>query len=226
MQLRHIEPGTKISVFREGDHHAAKVDYETVFRYFESDSHFVVKCAEMYDEYDAIGQNTNLLMSFSIGPHIYTFHGRVLEKLKFSGMLMIEQRTELKKINRRTYERDELRLRVRINGLPASMIGESRRHKMDDQPDMTDMTFDVSSGGLCVISNSVLKSEHDPYYLLEFSLSDRDSFLLPAKLVRRSNYPRARIGKYEYGFQFIFDKYPDDKGRITSAILNNKLSRS
>ena len=224
MQLRHIEPGTKMSFFEEHDHHAAGSEHEAVFRYFESDTHFVIKCASLYDRYETLGQEKNLRISFTIGPHIYTFHGRAVEKKQISGMLMIEQRTDLIKINRRVYERDELRLHVRINGLPADMIGEPKHHKIGSEPDMTDMTFDVSSGGLCVISSRTLRSEHDPYYLLEFSLSDKDKFTLPAKLVRRSNNPRARIGRYEYGFQFIFDIYPDAKGRLTSAILSKKLS--
>ena len=225
MKLRHIEPGIKMVLRPEQDSLEAGRTFEAVYRYHENDSHFVVKCPALYDEIKApVDKSNTLHISFEIGPYIYTFHGRVAEKQRNTGMLMIEQRTELKKINRRLYERDELRLHIRIKGLPAAMINESRHHKMDSQPDMIEMTFDVSTGGLCVISQKMLKSEHDPYYLLEFSINDRDSFLLPAKLVRRSNYPRTRIGKYEYGFQFIFDKHPDDKGRLTSAILNKKLS--
>ena len=224
MKLRHIEPGTKLTVFVEHDNQAAGDGIEAVFRYLENDNHFLIKCSKLYDGYDVLDHDKNLKISFAIGPYIYTFHGRVIEKQRNSGMLMIEQRTELNKINRRMYERDEIRLHIRIDGLPTAMISELKHHKIRNEPDMIETTFDVSSGGLCVISHRVLRSEHDPYYLLEFALSDRDSFLLPAKLVRRSNYPRTRIGKYEYGFQFIFDKHPDDKGRLTSAILNKKLS--
>jgi hypothetical protein len=69
-----------------------------------------------------------------------------------------------------------------------------------------------------------LTSKHDPNYLIEFNLSEKDRFVLPAKLVRRSNYPHSKLGKYDYGFQFIFEKMPDEKGRLSRAILNRKLS--
>ena len=226
MKLRHMEPGIKMSISIEQDEYSNGGEFEAVFRYLESDNHFVVKCPELYDGYDAPGSGKDLHISFAIGPYIYTFYGNIKEKLRNSGMLMLEQRTELKKINRRIYERDELRLHIKINGLPEALLSETKQHKMVEQPDMTDMTFDVSSGGLCVISQKTLRSEHDPYYLLEFSLSEKDKFLLPSILVRRSNYPRTRIGRYEYGFQFIFDNHPDEKGRLTSAILSRKLAHA
>ena len=224
MKLRHVEPGTKMSIMVENAAEGEISEHEAVVRYLESDTRFVVKCTSLYDEIVTPEQSKSLFISFAIGPYIYNFHGRVIEKQRNSGILMLEQRTELKKINRRIYERDELRLHIRIHGLPLSLLSESKHHKTDNKPDMTEMTFDVSSGGLCVISNTVLRSEHDPYYLLDFAVSEKDHFLLPSKLVRRSNYPRTRIGKYEYGFQFIFENHPGDKGRLTSAILNKKLS--
>ena len=224
MLLRHMQPGTKLSVFVAQNQDTVD-EHEAVFRYFENDTHFVVKGASLYTAYDTLTPGKDLEMSFAVGPHIYTFYGRVKQKQQISGMLMLEQRTELKKINRRTHERDELHVHVRIRGLPAANISEPKHHKIGDDPDMTDLTFDVSSGGLCVISNRVLRSEHDPFYLVEFALSEKDAFTLPTKLVRRSSSPRARVGRYEYGFQFIFDLYPGIKGRLTSAILSRKLSR-
>ena len=73
------------------------------------------------------------------------------------------------------------------------------------------------------MTNILLSSKYDPYYLVEFALSEKDTFLLPAKLVRRSNYPRTKIGRYDYGFQVIYDKMPEEKARLTRAILHKKL---
>ena len=226
MQIKHIEQGKKMSIFVEHDGQATGDEYEAAFRYLESDTNFVVKCQKLYDAYDSLGYDKDLRISFYSGPYIYIFHGRILEKQRLSGMLMLEQRTELKKISNRVYERDELQIQIRIDGLPVAMINDTEKYRMRSKPDLTDMTFDVSSGGVCVITNSILESQHDPYYLLEFTLSDKDVFLLPAKLVRRSKNPRVRIGRYEYGFQIVFDKVPDEKGRLTNAILSKKLSRS
>ena len=53
----------------------------------------------------------------------------------------------------------------------------------------------------------------------------KDRFVIPAKIVRKSNYPRTKIGRYDYGFQFIFDSMPEEKAKLTTAILNKKLQQ-
>ena len=149
--------------------------------------------------------------------------GRLSGKL-YNDMVIVDMVSGIETMNRRTYDRDEIRVEVKIYGLPEDQISESKFMKPIGKPAMTDMSFDISSGGLCVISNTVLHSEFEPFYLVEFSLGEWDQFMLPAKLVRASNYARTKIGKYDYGFQFIFDHLPNEKGRLTKAILSKKLS--
>ena len=118
MQLRHIEPGAKMSVFVKRDDNDAGEKYEAVFRYLESDMHFIVKCQGLYDKFDSLVDNTDLRISIPVGPYSYFFLGRVLAKQRISGMLMLEQRTEFTKVANRVYERDELHIQVRVAGLP------------------------------------------------------------------------------------------------------------
>ena len=224
MLLSHIERGTKMLIAVENQQLIRGGAYEAVFRYCEDDTKFIVHCIGLYEIYDTLEWRVPLHIGFSGGPLIYKFTGCLQEKQRGSGMLLIEQLTDIKSVNRRQYERDEIRTKVQIFGLPDDMRSSSNNEKSNMRPALTDTTFDVSPGGLCVITDNMLTSEHDPYYLAEFYIGDKDLFLLPAKLVRRSNFQRSKIGKHDYGFQFLLDEMPEKKSELTKSILRRKLS--
>jgi len=224
MNLGHIERGTKMSICGDAQSQYANEEHDAVFRYFEGGKLFIVLCAGLYNNYDKYKTDPNLRISFKSDQNNCAFTGRVLEKQRNSGMVLIEQLTDIESISSRKYDRDELRFNVMVYGLPESMLHEPMPGKPQETPDLSDVTYDLSVGGVCVISNTMLASKHDPYYIIEFALTDRDRFTIPAKLVRRSNYPRTKVGRYDYGFQFIFDKMPEEKGRLSKSILNRKLS--
>jgi hypothetical protein len=223
MTLGHIEKGSMLSVFEELEQSAVSDVYDAEFRYLENDTMFLVRCNWLYDNYDNLNPNGHLNLSIRIGPYVHTFTGRAREKQR-GGMVLIEQLTQIETYNRRQFDRDELRVGVRIFGYPKEKIDGSSFEIPPEKPALADLTFDISSGGLCIITNNTITSKHDPYYLVEFGLSEKDLFLLPAELVRRSNYPRTRIGRYDYGFRFIFDNIPEESQRLTRAVITRKLS--
>ncbi|MCL2392264.1 MAG: hypothetical protein FWC66_06595 [Oscillospiraceae bacterium] len=227
MNIGHIERGAKLKVFEEHDGRALGEEYDATFRNFESGKLFTIHSPTLYEHYEKLSSDACLNISFMTDAYIHTFTGQAVEKQRSSGMILIEQLTEIVTANRRKIDRDEFRVSVRVFGLAEKRLDDTHFSKPETDADMTDMTYDVSADGVCVISNTLLGSKHDPYYLLELSLSkgEKDLFLLPAKLVRRSNYHRTKIGRYDYGFQFIFDNLPDEKGRLSRAILNKKLSK-
>jgi len=137
---------------------------------------------------------------------------------------MIEQLTEMETKSRRQFDRDEIRVKVSVYGLPEAKLASPFFEIPVGEPDLTDVSFDISSGGLCVITNTLLNSKFDPYFLVYFAFSDKDIFILPSRVVRKSNYPRTKIGRYDYGFQFLYEHLPEEKARLTRAILNKKLS--
>jgi len=228
MNLRHIDRGTKMFINEDYQQRAVSDAFEAVFRYLESDSVFIVQCAGLHEHFDRLESGSHLNISFIIDPNTYKFTGRAMEKQRSNNMVLIEQLTEIVTINPRKYDRDEIRFKVSIYGLPETKLKGANFERPVEEPEMSDVTYDVSAGGLCIVSNNLLSTKHDPYYLLEFSLSEWDNFLLPAKIVRRSTNPRTKTGgygRYDYGFQFLFDKIPEEKGRLTKAILNKKLSQ-
>ena len=226
MVLRLIERGTQLHISDPAGQVDGIIEYDAIFHDIHDlvrETSFIVQCSKLNRNYSRLDRNAVLNISFTNGPNIYSFTGRIAGKM-YTDMIIIEQASEIETLNRRIYQRDEIRVEVRVYGLPEERMNDSRFYIPETKPALTDVSFDVSSGGICIISNTVLNSEHDPNYLVEFSFSDKDRFVLPSKLVRRSKYARSRVGKYDYGFQFIFDNLPDEKGRLTKAILSKKLS--
>jgi len=225
MDLRYIERGTKLTIFEEFQQRAVSSTYDAVYRYQENDKQFVVQCGGLYDNYDRMNLASRLNISFTKEPNTYVVFAKPIERLRSHGMILVEQVDEITTYTPRMYERDELRINVQVYGLPEARLSEAFFDMPDCLPDMSDISFDLSVGGVCVVSNTLLSSKYDPYYLVAFAVSEKNRFLLPARVVRRSNYPRTKIGRYDYGFQFILDKMPDEKGRLSRAILTRKLSR-
>jgi len=224
MNLGYITKGAKLIIFEEMQQRAVSEEYEAIFRYLENDKHLVVQSSWLYDNYDRLNLGAKLNISFEVSPAAMgSFTGVAKEKLRGNGLVMIEQITGIEEKSRRKYDRDELRVNVKVYGLPEAKVNSSVFEKPASEPDLKDTSFDVSSGGLCIVTNTLLSSKYDPYYLVEFEFSDKDSFLLPSKIVRKSNYPRTKIGRYDYGFQFIYDNLPEEKSRLTRAILSKKL---
>ena len=225
MDISQISRGTTLRIFEELQQRALSDEHEAVLRYHETNRLIVVQCAWLYDNYDRLNLGAKLNVSYGDDLNTYSFIGRAHEKLRNNGLVMIEQLTDVTASSKRQFSRDELRLTVSVYGLPESKLSTPPYQKPDTKSELTDVSFDISSGGLCLVTNILLSSKFDPYYLVEFTLSEKDSFLIPSKLVRRSNYPRTKIGRYDYGFQFLYDYIPDEKSRLTRAILNRKISR-
>ena len=226
MVLRLIARGTHLQISVPTGQGSETEKYEAAFYDMHDlvrETSFIVQCAELYKRFSSLNRDTAMEISFTQGPNVYTLTGRAASKLR-SDLIIVEQLTDIETVNRRIYQRDEILVEVRVYGLPEELVAGPRYRPPESKPVMSDVSFDVSSGGMCILSNAVLTSEYDPYYLLEFSFSDKDWFLLPAMLVRRSKIARSSVGRNDYGFKFIFDAVPDEKARLTKTILAKKLA--
>ena len=223
MVLGHIERGTRLDIYEELDQRAISDGiYEAEFRYMDSSHTFVIRCNELYERFDSLNKNAHLCFTFMSGPYVHTFTGFAREKQR-NGILLIEMLSDIETHNRRQFDRDEIRVVVKIYRLAETDIEKPYHEKPVGDPLISDMSFDISIGGMCVITSTPLTADCDPYYLVEFSMTDKDYHLLPTKLVRRSNNPRSRIGKYDYGFQFLLDHMPAEMTRLTKGIINRKI---
>jgi len=223
MKLSHLTKGTKLSVSEKIHNREVNGGHEAEVRYLEGDRLFTVSSQWLHENYERLVLGSKINISFNQGSKSHSFTGVAVSKAGSGFQVMLEQQSEIESRERRQYEREELRFNITIYGMPESKIASKVFAKPNVPPEFTDISYDLSSGGLCVITNNLLSSKYDPFYLLEFSLTGKDDFLLPSRLARRSNYYRTRIGKYDYGFQFIYDNLPEEKGRLTAAILNRKI---
>ena len=226
MYLGNIQRGTKMNINEEhrDDDDSVFDEYEAIYHYLESDVLFLIKCVEMFENFDSINRDIRMSINFKNGPIDCSFLGIVKEKRGNSDILLMEQVSDIEENSRRKHARDEHHFDIRIFGMPEEKLRDPERYsKPGSAPNMTDATFDISTGGLCVITNKTLKSEYDPFYLLEVTLSEKYIFRLPSKLVRISKNPRSKIGKLEYSFQYLNEMSVEDKSHLASAILQMKL---
>ena len=226
MSLLQLTKGKQLTIFEEIHNRAVSEEYEAIVRQHKDERLVVVSCPWLHANYERLNLGSQLNVGFEIDDVAYSFIAVAKSKLRGGNQVVLEQLTDIETLEKRKFNRDELRVDVAIYGLPKSKVSSSSFNRPEVAPDLVDASFDLSSGGLCIITDTLLSSKHDPYYLLEFSLTAKDTFRLPARLVRRSNYPRTKVGKYDYGFQFFYDALPEEKGRLTTAILNKKISGS
>ena len=223
MTLGEIKRGTKLAVFKDEDGRATGSAFEAEFRHEESSDTFAVNSLKLYNNYDSLAGSTKFIVAFEIGPMIYTFGARLNQKLRSPYLVELELIGKVRAFNRRKKERDEILVKVNIYHLPPDEMKSSNLEPLAQSPIISDTTFDISSGGMCIISNSVLKSKYEPFFLAELAITSKDIFLIPVKLVRSTTYQRTVIGKYDYGFQFLYDNRPDLENRLMSAIMSKKL---
>ena len=222
MVLRQIGRGTKLTITRgeaPGDTYSAEY-YDLLNP--DSKTKFIVAAGKLSRDFMKIDRETPLNITFTRGLDLCAFTSRAVEKL-YGEMVVFEQATEIIVSNQRECQRDELLIEARIHALSEDQLGARRHQRPRGLPILTDTTYDISSVGMCIVSDADIGADSGPYYLVEFSLSFRDYFLLPAKLVRRSDHPRTSIEKYDYGFQFVFDNMPNEVTRLTKAIFSKKL---
>ena len=227
MHLRLIERGTRLQIILNPENSDNREEFEGSF--FDvldlvSETSIIVQCSKLSRKLDAADRNAPLEISFCVGANVHTFTGRAIGK-KYGDMVVIEKTGDIVTLNRRIYERDELHIDVRVYKLSEDKLEEHIYTPPDEDPAMTEVCFDISAGGMCIITNITLRPENHDYFLLDFFIGLKERFLLPSVLVRRSNYSRTAIGKHDYGFKFIFDHMPSEKGRLTKAIISRKLSR-
>ena len=167
MTLGDIKRGTKLAVFKDVDGRATGSAYEAEFRHEESSDSFAVNSLQLYNNYDSLAGSTKFIIAYEVGPIIYTFGARLSQKLRSPYLVEIQLIGKIRSFNRRKKERDEILVKVNIYNLPPEEMKSSNLESLAFSPIISDTTFDISSGGMCIISNSILKSKYEPFFLAE-----------------------------------------------------------
>jgi len=227
MQLRYIENGSFLQLRPEEYTLEHGRVFDVTFYGMQTFTSFWVKSEELYKSFPTLKKNMRLGITFQTEETSYRFTGEAIDaNMEGSYYLtLIEQITPIEIVSRRTHFREEMILPTNVYGLAPESLHSALPRKAADAAEFTCEVFDISDGGICLVSNELFNSPYEPYFLVEFTLRGKDYFLLPAKLVRKGQCPQTTMFKYDYGFNFIFDHKPEEKHRLSDAIFSAKLDR-
>lgn len=227
MNLSTIKTDTVLHLCDSTDRQVPNRTWKTAFYDLSSENNFFVKDKHFYRDFPSIANTAGLDINFYEHANMYSFTGRPLRVTQRNGvyLTLMEQLSEIVSSSRRSSPREPLTINVLLYGLPQAELPNASHVLINGKRvEFSASTLDISTGGLCLVSKHRLHSAFDPYFLAAFTLNTRDVFLLPAKLVRCGNCPQIGIYQYDYGFQFIYDTLPHEQERLTSTLLNAKLS--
>jgi hypothetical protein len=232
MYLKFIDRGTAMRIQRTAAGEPSGTVYKASFYDFSADTAFFAESEALYGDFESYGENALLNITFARGDDMYTFTGRAKRALLNRGahLTLIEQWSDIMFQSRRSDDRNEMRVSVRFYGLSAEDLKNGVFQKRDELPEFAAATFDISAGGLCMVSNEYLDSKYEPYFLAEFMLnSGKNEFLLPVRLIRKGNCPQTALYRYDYGLLFMYENCLEEKGRLsaalTDAVFRDKLSK-
>ncbi len=225
MHLTFVEKGTPMSIMLNRAFEEGAVTYDATFYYLHSETSFYAKSEALYNDFHNIGFGDRMQVTFSRMASTYTFNARAQSILVEGSarLIHIEQLGGMEEADRRSDYRDEITISVQLFGLNKAEYGEKRFVQAEFSPAFMSETFDISSGGLCLVSNKELDSPFEPYFLCKFSLGN-ERFALPSKLVRKGNCPQTTLFRYDYGLFFLFEGIERERTRLTDAISDAKLS--
>jgi c-di-GMP-binding flagellar brake protein YcgR len=221
MFLKFIDRNTSMRIQTVVGDNGDGETYEALFGDLDTDTSFFAVCEGLYSAAPGLPEGTGLKITFWLHENLYVFEGRVSELAPHIGKntLLIEQMTPIAATSRRSDTRNEVRIPVNLYTLAQGEIGKAPYRIPERDPVFSAETFDISAGGFCLVSNVPLESD-EQLFLAEFSLSSKFEFLLPVKLLRKGNCPQTVLYHFDYGFLFVFDAIPNEKGRISAAITD------
>ena len=81
MTLGDIKRGTKMAIFKNVDNRASGSALEAEFRHSDTAMTYIVNSLPLYNNYDSWVNKTQFIVAFEIGPMLYTFGGRLKQKI-------------------------------------------------------------------------------------------------------------------------------------------------
>jgi hypothetical protein len=227
MQLRFLENDTPLQLRPEVYTPENSVLFDVLFHELATLNSFWVRSEELYNNFFSVEENTRYGITFVVDKRPYRLAGE-LKYVRLEDhyhLTLIEQVSPIEMVSRRANFRHEMRLDVNVYAIdPEHLNGEFPLTALEKLEFSCEM-LDRSAGGVCLVSNEIFISPAEPYFLLEFALRGKEYFLLPARLVRKGQCPQSPLFKHDYGFDFIFGKFPDEKHRLSDAIFRAKLDK-
>jgi hypothetical protein len=212
MHIHIVDRGTplEIEVQTYGGERIANM--KAVFYDSQGRMSLTVDCEALFDHYREPKPGTKLYISFYREQLKYSFEGVFASGQEQMGkkMVNITMLSNIKTESRRTVKRFEIYVKISIyaleNGQKGPLLGEGETN---------DVTFDAFS----VASDVDIPVSDDKPLALEFTLFNKHSFFLPAKILKKSKASVVSAMTYEYVFLFNYTDRPNEKDRLISAFF-------
>lgn len=219
MHLKLIEKDTLLDIST-----CDEVLYSATFHDVDSDTSFYIVNDELFEECENLRNNLNV--SFTCEDIIYSFIAKTVRATKRNNLnlVLLQQCSAFSSKSRRKHPRDEIKMEARLFSLDEFELEEPLFINSQRELFFPGVCFDISQGGLGLVSNDPMDFELGMYFLIELLIGQKkDRFILPAKLVRIGDCPQTALYKYDYGLEFIFAENSNEKSRLCGSLLNAKL---
>lgn len=221
MNVKSIRENTVMQIVDE----TTDTAYRALFSELHADKSFYVRAKELYDDARERQASMQLRVGFFSGNSLCSFSG-VVEKVRVRGgvyLTLIRQTSPIIETVQRKTRREEMAVPVTLYRLSEDGFQNNKLNRDLDKMELRSISFDISAGGLCLVCNDQLRPSADPFYLVEFMIG-KDVFLLPARMVRQGNAPQMVNYRHDYGFQFLYDRMPNEEKRLSNALISAKIA--
>ena len=218
MVFRLIEKGTRFNIESSAKNSESGVRMIGSLYEPANDIVLLIEGDDLYEYCAALTSVAVFTVQFQRGSKEYTFEAKFERVLTINNVKLTEV-IAVSMISvgpRRSTWRFGMMLDVNIY---------TKNENEDTNPDFTGQTYDISCDSIGIWSNGEILNTNGRYNI-SFSLRTRDSFRIPAKLLRKK--PAPKISLYKYDYVFIFE-YTDDqrtKTRLLDSLIKSNLNLS
>ena len=218
--LSTVDPGTEMLFIPMNQEQESHDEYMARFSQTTGYTSFIAESKQLYDLFNEHDTEPYFTVQF--------IHAIKQKRCGFSSVLKdtiikrdsfyvnVDQISPIQQTSIRKAERHNISIPVNIY----KMLDETRPGELI----LSSTTFDLSTGGLCVLTTVKLALEKDAVVLLELTFNKNTSFKFHANLIRNVPCTKTSQYKYEYGFIFDIKETNEDKSKLISAVLDHKLS--
>ena len=93
----------------------------------------------------------------------------------------------------------------------------------DVKPLFVGQSYDISCDSLGIWANFNIEQD-DRIYFTKFTLFHKDTFNIPAKLLRKKNAPKSSFYRYDYVFMFDYSEGLQSKKKLLDEFIINSLA--
>jgi hypothetical protein len=217
MDFRFIDDGTQMDICQKNADDAPT--YYGTFDKIVRGATFNVTCDPLYEKFDALDLNIIYVFTFYRGADAFTFDAKLTEKLDdfHHQTLVFTATTTVSTYSRRSAHRLQIQIPIQI------FEKDDEKPLQKGENICEGITYDISRGGLTVLSNERLKLELRKVYITEYEIN-KTIFRMPVEFVRVSERGLSPMFRLDYAFMYSGgETLKEELNRMTLALFEHQL---